>query len=133
MALTLLFWPMGWLIRNHYHQRLEMDAGLLRARLWIRLVCALNLAFVVAMLLTFSSVNPGLLSGKLDLRLNLFQGVGVLGALGTLLVLIACVRTWRDSNVWFWTKVWNLLVLLSCVSFTWFMLYWNLLDFSKNY
>ena len=133
MALTLVFWPVGWLIRNHYHQRLEMDAGLLRARTWIRLVCALDLAFVILLLLTFSSVNPGLLSGKLDLRLNFYQGIGVLGALGTLLVLIACIRTWRDSNVWFWTKVWNLLVLLACVGFTWFALYWNMLDFSKNY
>ena len=133
MALTLVFWPVGWLIRNHYHQRLEMDAGLLRARMWIRLVCALDLAFVILLLLTFSSVNPGLLSGKLDLRLNSYQGIGVLGALGTLLVLIACIRTWRDGNVWFWTKVWNLLVLLACVGFTWFVLYWNMLDFSKNY
>ncbi|HEY6271206.1 MAG TPA: serine hydrolase domain-containing protein [Terriglobales bacterium] len=133
MALTLLFWPVGGVIRIHYHQRLEMDPGVLRGRLWIRLVCALNIAFILALLVTSADTNPGLLSEKLDLRLNLFQGIGVLGSLGTILVLIACVRTWRDSSVWFWTKVWNLLVLAASIGFTWFVLYWNMLDFSKNY
>jgi hypothetical protein len=104
-----------------------------RARLWIRLVCALDIVFILALLLTFSKVDPGDLSEKLDLRLNLFQAIGVLGALGTLLVAIATLRSWRDSSLWFWTKVWNLLVLIACVGFTWFVLYWNMLDFSKNY
>lgn len=133
MALTLLFWPVGAMIRRHFHQRLEIDAGMRRARLWIRLVCALNIAFIVALLLTLSQTDPGDLSEKLDLRITLFQGIGVLGALGTLLVLVACVRSWRDTNLWFWTKMWNLLVLLSCIGLAWFVIYWNVLDFSKNY
>jgi CubicO group peptidase (beta-lactamase class C family) len=133
MALTLLFWPVGAVIRRHYHQHLEMDSGTRRARLWIRLVCALDIVFIVGLLLTFSSINPGDLSEKLDLHINLLQSIGVLGALGTLLVLIACLRSWRDSNLWFWTKIWNLLVLVACIGFTWFVLYWNMLDFSKNY
>jgi CubicO group peptidase (beta-lactamase class C family)/fluoride ion exporter CrcB/FEX len=133
MALTLLFWPIGALIRRHYHQRLEMETPQRRGRLWIRLVCALNIIFVVAMLQTFSNADVGAFNEKLDLHINLIQAVGVLGALGTLLVLIACLRSWRDPNQWVWAKVWNLLVLLACIGFTWFLLYWNLLDFSKNY
>ena len=133
MALTLVFWPIGALVRRHYHQRLEMDTPQRRGRLWIRLVCALNLIFVLAMLQTFSDAGAGSFNEKLDLHLNLIQAVGVLGALGTVLVLIACLRSWRDPNRWVWAKVWNLLVLLACVGFTWFVLYWNMLDFSKNY
>ncbi len=133
MALTLLFWPVGAMIRRHYHQRLELDAGQRRARLWIRLVCALDIIFVVAMIQAFSTTEAGSLSEKLDLHLNLIQAVGVLGALGTVLVLIACLRSWRDRNLWVWAKVWNFLVLAACLGFTWFVLYWNLLDFSKNY
>jgi CubicO group peptidase (beta-lactamase class C family) len=133
MALTLLFWPVGAVVRNHYHQRLEMDSGLRRARLWIRLVCALDVAFILYLLFLLSDINPGDLSEKLDLRITLTQIIGVLGALGTLLVLIACLRSWRDSNLWFWTKIWNLLVLAACIGFTWFVVYWNILDFSKNY
>ncbi|HEY6307686.1 MAG TPA: serine hydrolase [Candidatus Angelobacter sp.] len=133
MALTLLFWPAGALIRRHYHQRLEMETPQRRGRLWIRLVCALNIIFILAMLQTFSVDEAGALSEKLDLRINLIQALGVLGALGTVLVLIACLRSWRDRNQWIWAKAWNLLVLLACAGFTWFLLYWNLLDFSKNY
>jgi CubicO group peptidase (beta-lactamase class C family) len=133
MALTLVFWPVGALVRRHYHHRLEMETPQRRGRMWIRLVCALNLIFIAAMLQTFSQNEPGIFSEKLDLHINLLQAVGVLGALGTVLVLIACLRSWRDPNQWIWAKVWNLLVLLACVGFTWFVLYWNLLDFSKNY
>lgn len=133
MALTLLFWPVGAVIRSHYHQRLEMDDKQRRARLWIRLICALDIIFIVAMIHTFSGNEAGDLSEKLDLRINLIQAVGVLGALGTLLVLVACLRSWRDRNLWVWAKVWNFLVLAASIGFTWFVLYWNLLDFSKNY
>jgi CubicO group peptidase (beta-lactamase class C family) len=133
MALTLLAWPIAGVIRNHYHHRLEMDLSQRRGRLWIRLVCLLDILFVLIMVHMLSSDDPGVFSEKLDLRLNLVQAGGVLGAMGTVLVLIACLRLWRDSSVWFWTKIWNVMVLLACVGFTWFVLYWNLLDFSKNY
>jgi CubicO group peptidase (beta-lactamase class C family) len=133
MGLSLLFWPVGAMIRRHYHQRLELDAGQRRDRLWIRLVCALDIIFVLAMIHAFSNIEAGSLSERLDLQLNLIQAVAVLGALGTLPVLIACLRAWRDRHLWLWAKVWNFLVLLACIGFTWFVLYWNLLDFSKNY
>ena len=131
MGLTLVFWPVGAVIRMHYHQRLELDIPQRRGRLWIRLVCALNLIFFVAMILTFSSA--GRLSEKLDLRINLIQVLGVLGALGTVLVVMACFRSWSDRNLWVWTKAWNFLVLLACLGFVWFVLYWKLLDFNLNY
>jgi hypothetical protein len=133
MALTLLFWPIAALVRRHYHQRLEMDAPQRRGRLWVRLACAVNIAFVLVMLQTLSSNDPGAFTERHDLRLNLVQAGGVLGALGTLLVLVACLRFWRDPSLWFWTKVWNGLVFMACAAFTWFVLYWNLLDFGKNY
>jgi hypothetical protein len=43
------------------------------------------------------------------------------------------LRSWRDHNVWFWAKLWNVLVLLACVGFVWIVVYWNVLDFSMNY
>jgi CubicO group peptidase (beta-lactamase class C family) len=133
MALTLLFWPIGALARRHYHQRLELDQYQLRARLWIRLVCALNLIFVLGLLATFANADIADLSEKLDLRINVIQVVGVLGVIGLLLVIIACWRSWSDRSVGAGAKLWNVLVLLACVGFVWFVLYWNLLDFRRNY
>jgi hypothetical protein len=61
------------------------------------------------------------------------QDVGVLGAIGVLLVFIACWRSWSDRSVGAGAKMWNVLVLLACFGFVWFELYWNLLDFRRNY
>jgi hypothetical protein len=48
-------------------------------------------------------------------------------------VFLACLRSWRDHHLWFWAKVWNLLILLACIGFVWFSYHWNLLNFSMNY
>jgi CubicO group peptidase (beta-lactamase class C family) len=133
MALTLLFWPAGALVRRHYHHRLEMDEPTRQSRLWIRLVCALNLIFAFGMLLALSGDDPGGLSEKSDLKIHLLQAVGVLGAAGVVLVFIGVVRSWRDRTMWWWSKAWNLMVLAACVGFVWISIYWNLLDFNLNY
>ncbi|HEX7289323.1 MAG TPA: serine hydrolase domain-containing protein [Candidatus Angelobacter sp.] len=133
MGLTLLFWPVSAFVRRHYHHRMEMDPATMQGRLWVRLVCALCILFIVAFSLTLSGGNPGDFSGKLDLRIHMVQALGVLGALGTILVLIACVRSWRDRNLWWFAKFWNFVVLLACAGFVWFVLYWDLLDFDLNY
>ncbi len=133
MGLTLLFWPAGALVRRHYHHRLEMDEPTRQSRLWIRLVCAINLIFVFGMLLALSSNEPGGFSEKSDFRIHVLQVVGVLGAAGIVLVFIGAVRSWRDRNMWLWSKLWNLVVLVACAGFVWVSIYWNLLDFNLNY
>src|SRR4029077_1642350 len=133
LGLTLLFWPVAAIVRCHYHQRLELDAGYMRLRPWVRLVCALDVAFLVLFFLAITSESPGTLSARTDLKLHVIQTLGALGAAGTLLVLVACIRSWRDHHLWFWAKVWNFLVLAACAAFVWFGLHWNLLNFSMNY
>lgn len=133
MALNILFWPVAGVIRRHYHHRLEIGDSQRRARTWIRLVCALNLIFMAGMLVIFSNPDLTSLNEKLDLRINFLQVIGVLGALGMIMVVVGCWHLWKDRGYWFWAKIWTLLVLLSCISFTWFVLYWNLLDFRMNY
>lgn len=133
MGLTLLLWPVGAFVRRHYHHRLEMEEPTQQGRLWIRLVCALNLIFILGMLLVLSGNDPGALTEKTDLRIHLLQGIGVLGAAGIVLVFIGALRSWRERNIWWWSKAWNLLVLLACATFVWISIYWNLLDFNLNY
>lgn len=105
----------------------------MQGRLWIRAVCALNIIFILAMIMAVSSDDPGVFSEKLDLRIHLIQIIGVLGVAGTILVFIGGVRSWRDRAAWWWAKVWNVLILLACLSFVWFVIYWNLLNFHLNY
>lgn len=133
MALTLLFWPAGPLIRRHYHHRLEIEPRTMQGRLWIRLVCALNIIFVLGMLSILSSGNPGDFSEKLDLRIHGMQVIGVFGVAGLILVFLGSLRSWRDHNSWWWAKAWNAIILLACIGYVWFVIYWNVLDFSLNY
>ena len=133
LGLTLLCWPLAAIIRGHYHQRLELDPGYMRLRPWVRLVCALDIAFLVIFFLMITSDSPGALSSRTDLKLEAIQLLGVVGALGTVIVLLACVRSWRDHHAWFWAKIWNFLLLLACVGFVWFSYHWKLINFNLNY
>ena len=133
LGLTLVCWPIAAMIRGHYHQRLDLDAGYLRLRPWVRLVCAVDIAFVLIFLMVLTGDGINALSSKTDLKFHAIQCLGVLGALGTILVLLASLRSWRDQHAWFWGKVWNLLLLLACLGFVWFSWHWNLLNFNLNY
>jgi CubicO group peptidase (beta-lactamase class C family) len=133
LGLTLFGWPLAAIIRGHYHQRLELDAGYMRLRPWVRAVCAVDIAFLVIFFLAITSDSPGALSARSDIKLQAIQVLGLIGALGTVVVFLACLRSWRDHHLWFWAKVWNLLILLACIGFVWFSYHWNLLNFSMNY
>jgi len=133
LGLTLACWPLAAIIRSHYHIRLDLDAGYMHLRPWVRAVCAAVVAFLVWFYIALSNESPGALSARSDLKFHIIQTIGLLGALGTAVVLLACYRSWRDHHVWFWTKLWNLLLVAACVGFVWFALHWNLLNFSMNY
>jgi CubicO group peptidase (beta-lactamase class C family) len=133
LALTLLCWPLAAIIRGHYHQQLDLDSSYMRLRPWVRVICAVDIAFLLIFLMVLTSGGIGALSSKTDLKFHAIQFLGVLGALGTIIVLLASLRSWRDPHAWFWGKAWNLLLLLACLGFVWFSYHWNLLNFNMNY
>lgn len=133
LGLTLLCWPLAAIIRGHYHQRLELDSSYMRLRPWVRVVCAVDIAFLAIFLTVLTSAGPSALSSRTDFKFHAIESLGVLGALGTVVVLLACLRSWRDPQAWFWSKAWNLLLLLACLGFVWFSYHWNLLNFNMNY
>jgi CubicO group peptidase (beta-lactamase class C family) len=133
LGLTLLCWPLAAVIRGHYHQRLELDPSYMRLRPWVRVVCAVDVIFLVVFLTVLTSGGISVLSSRTDFKFEAIQLLGVLGAVGTIVVLLASLRSWRDPHAWFWGKVWNLLLLLACLGFVWFSYHWNLLNFNMNY
>jgi CubicO group peptidase (beta-lactamase class C family) len=133
LGLTLLCWPLAAIIRGHYHQRLDLDPSYLRLRPWVRVVCAVDIAFLIIFLMVLTDGGINVLSSRTDFKFHAIQSLGVLGALGTIVVLLAALRSWRDPHAWFWGKVWNLLLLLACLGFVWFSYHWNLLNFNLNY
>ena len=133
LCVTLIFWPVGAIVRLHYHHRLELDPQSLRLRPWVRLVCAIDIAFLLIFFKVVTSGSLATFSSRSDLKFHLIQTLGALGAAGIVVVVLACLSSWRDPHEWFWAKMWNFLLLLACVGFVWFSIHWNLLNFNLNY
>ncbi len=134
-ALTLLLWPVAALVRKHYHRKLELNSGDRLWRLLVRIVCALNLTFILAFGIAVGRglSDPAKLNRGLDPVLHLIQLVGWLGVLGTLAAIFNFLRAWRDRDRWWWTKLHAAGLALACLGFSWFVLYWNMLQWGLNY
>ncbi len=134
-VLTLLFWPLNAMLRSHYGYPLELTPQYQRLRRWMRWVCILDLAFLFCFGLWLMSVNDNiaLLSSGFDTKLRMMQAIGLLGAIGTLVAINYSLRSWSDTGLWFWTKVWNTLLMLACLGYTFFLINWHMLNFKLNY
>jgi CubicO group peptidase (beta-lactamase class C family) len=134
IVLTLLLWPIGAMIRKHYGKLLTLDPGAKRLRMLVRLVCFGAVAFVVGLLIFVSKTSaPSGLSERGDTWLHLLQVVGLLAGLGSLIAIYNSLKSWGDGQQWFWNKIWNTLLAISCVGFFWFIYHWHLLNFHLNY
>jgi CubicO group peptidase (beta-lactamase class C family) len=135
LALTLLLWPVAVLVRRHYGRKLELTPADRRWRLLVRMVCAVDLAFVLAFVSALSGGfdDPAKLNRGLDSVLRIAQLVGWLGVAGTLLALYNLFRSWSDRNRWWWAKLYDSGIALACLGFSWFVLHWNMLHWSLNY
>jgi len=135
MVLSLLFWPINAMLRWHYHYEFELTRQYRKLRFWVRVVCLVDLAFVTGFGLWLSSVdeNIALLGSRFDPKLHAMQVFGLLGVLGTLIAINYCVRSWAADGLWFWTRVWNTLLMLACVGYSFFLINWHVLNFRLNY
>lgn len=134
-VLTLLFWPLNGMLRSHYGYRPELTTIYRQLRRWMRWVCIIDLTFVVFFSLWLMSVqdNIALLSSSFDTKLRVLQLVGALGVVGTLVSINYCLRSWADEGLWFWTKIWNTLLMMACFGYSFFLLNWHLLNFRLRY
>lgn len=134
LCLTLLLWPVAWVVRRHYGFKLDLTSRQKKLRLAIKLVCAIDIAFVMGLLAVLGGADDlTLLSGKLDPVILVLQAVGLIGAVGTLVVLYATLRLWRAPNLWKGVRWLNLLITLACLCFAWFVLHWHLVNFNMHY
>jgi CubicO group peptidase (beta-lactamase class C family) len=132
IALTLLLWPVAAILRKHYEKPLSLEPAAKRLRLWVRLVCFAIVVFVVGLLIFVSSTDKPL-TERNDFGLHLLQVLGLLTGVGALIAIYSSLKSWGDSGQWFWYKLWNTFLALSCVGFFWFIYHWHLLNFHLNY
>ena len=133
--LTLLFWPVNAMLRRHYGDRLSLSIEYRRARRLVRALCALNLLLLVAVGICLTAVerNIGLLNSHYDGRLRALQLLALVDVVGAIVAIWYFVRSWREFDLWFWTRVWNFLLMLAFVGYAAFLLNWHILTFSLNY
>jgi CubicO group peptidase (beta-lactamase class C family) len=131
--LTLLFWPVAALVRRHYAKPLMLTASQRRLRLAVRVVCALDLAFIAG----WGSIILGLndvaaLNEQLDPWMRLLQVVGWLGVVGLVVTLDNLIRAW-ESPRWWWTRIWDTGIALASIAFVCFLFNWHLLHWWLMY
>ena len=156
MLLAIVFWPVAALVRRHYGRKLNLTRRERRLRIATRLVCLVDLIFVGCFVgLANALDDPGALNSHLDLKLHLLQGVGLLGAVGTIAVIYNALQVWRtaparaavaapgdsvavplsssvQSRTWV-SRIFETLIGLACLGLVWFEVYWNVLNFNLNY
>ena len=135
MLLTLVLWPVTWLVRRRYGHKLELTPIERRLRLGVRIVFALVLLFMAAMigLIVYASTHIEFFSDRGNTWFHLAQVIGVLGAIGTLVVLYNAIQSWRHRERRIWGKLQATLFVLACLGFLWFAFAGNLLRFSSSY
>lgn len=135
MLLTLILWFVGWFVRRHYGHKLELSPWEWRLRLAVRIVFAINLLFIAAMvgLLAYATTNFDFLSDRGNTWFHLAQVIGVIGAIGTLIVFYNAVHAWMSKRYRIWGKLQATVFALACLGFLWFVFAGHLLYFSSNF
>src|SRR5262249_18711274 len=135
MLLTLLLWPIAWGVRRHYSRKLELTSSERLLRWGVRIVFLLDLIFVGALfgLATYGLTHLEVFSDRGNTWFHLIQIVGVLGAIGTLVVLVNAIACWKSRQRRIWAKLGATLLVLACLGFLWFSFAGNLLHFSSTY
>ncbi|HXW54573.1 MAG TPA: serine hydrolase domain-containing protein [Candidatus Cybelea sp.] len=135
IVLAILLWPIGALLRKHYKQPLRWGPGDRRLRLAVKIVCILDLLFVVGLAVLVSKVSNdiGALNSRLDPLIHLTQVVGLLGALGSFVVIYYAYRAWRGGQPTILLKLGDTVLALACVGFAWVLLISHMLNFNLHY
>jgi len=135
MLLTLLLWPIGWFVRRHYGHKLDLSPRERLLRILVRVVFVLNLIFVAALfgLTMYGLQHLEVFSDRGALWFRLIQIVGVIGAIGTVVVLVNAALTWFGKRWSIWMKIQATILLLASLGVLWFAFAGNLLRFSSTY
>jgi CubicO group peptidase (beta-lactamase class C family) len=135
ILLAVLLWPIGALLRKYYKKPLGFDSRTGRLRLLVRLICILDLLFIVALVVIGSKISNdiGALNSDLDPLIHLAQVIGLIGAIGAVIAIYYAIRVWSAGEKGFVFKVFDILVALACTIFAWVLFFTHLLNFNLHY
>jgi hypothetical protein len=135
MLLTLVLWPISWLVRRHYDHRLDYTLTEWLLRLLVRIDFLLIVIFAVSIigLVTYGLEHLWVFSDAGNKYFLIIQIIGVVGAVGTLAVLWNAIQTWTSKRKRIWIKLQAAIFVLACLGFLWFAFAGNLLRYTSHY
>ena len=135
MLLTLILAPIAWIVRRRYGHRLDRTSKEMWVRRGVWLVFALNLISVIGIagLITYGMSNIEFLGEKGRPWFWFIQFIGILGAVGTIIVIYNAFLAWTSAGSGWWRKVYSVLLALACFGFLWFAYAGNLLVLRSTY
>jgi hypothetical protein len=135
MILTLVLWPVAALVRKRYGRRLFTTALDRLLYVFARVVCLLQILFVVLIVLPLSLAdkNIGFIGDGLNPWLRTAHLFGWLGALGLVVLGLAAIRFWRVPELGWWARVHASLLFLASAIFLSFAAWTHLLSPSLRF
>lgn len=135
LVLTLVLWPVGYMLRRHYQRPLAYPADSRRFRTLLRVAAAFDVLWLVCwtiVLLPVLSVQLDYYSSALDPVIRMLQ-IG-----GVIVVLVAVAGLW---SIWrlrgvqqFWVyRVANGLIAIALLGLVWIGVIGGLIGFNLNY
>lgn len=133
-GLVILAWPIAAIIRKHYDRPLDITPGQRKLRRMLRIVAILDLLFLGAMAMYFSSAEQSLklLDPKYNAVIRLIQCVGWLGMLGMIASCYYFIKSWGETR-WWGSRLGASVATLACLGFAYWVFVWNLLHLSLKY
>ena len=135
MLLTLILWLVGWFTRRHYNARLDLTRQEWMLRVGVRLVFAVTLVFFGAMLgvLMYAISNLDFFSGSGVTWIEFIQVIGVVAAIGTLVVFANAIHAWMSSRYRIWGKLQATVFALASLGFLWFVFAGHMLSITSHF
>lgn len=135
MLVTLVLWPIGWLVRKYYGGTLDLSPIEKLLRIGVRFAFLIDLIFIGSLigLVAYGLTHLEVFGDKGAVWFRIIQVVGVIGAAGTLVVLINAILAWLSRRRRLWGKLGATVMLLASLGVVWFVFAGNLLRFPSTF
>lgn len=132
---TLVLWPVGALVRHHYHRPLAFTPAQVRLRLLANLGCGVALVALIAFAGTvaYGFSNLTFFSDRYDWWLRVVQLLFVAGVIGVIFASYVRFRLWAGSGKKIWTAAYTAGLFFASFIYIWFTVASRILQTSLKY
>jgi CubicO group peptidase (beta-lactamase class C family) len=135
LALTVLFWPISWLVRRGYGVQSRQSVPLRRVRLYTRLAAAFDVLYLIGWMLLLKpvlSLDLQVYSAALDPVVRTLQLAGIAAIAAA---AVGLWSTWRlfKLEVSIRYRLWNGALVAAMLGIVWIGFVGKLISFNLNY